>query len=101
MLIHRVILSPEAMFQEIAGEGVILDLSSATYFGLDRVGTRLWQLLQESSNLQAASEKLLAEYEVDAEQLERDLLTLIQQLSDAGLVTLEQPLTASSAVVCP
>lgn len=99
MLTQRVILSPEAMFQEIAGESVILDLSSASYFGLDEVGTRLWQLLQADSSLQAASEKLLSEYEVDGEQLERDLLTLIQQLSDAGLVTLEQPLAATSAVV--
>ena len=41
MLTQRVILSPEAMFQEIGGEGVILDLASSSYFGLDEVGVRL------------------------------------------------------------
>ena len=89
MLPQRVILSPEALFQEISGEGVILDLKSASYFGLDEVGVRLWQLLQDDAGLQAACEKLLAEYDVEAAQLELDLLKLVGQLSDAGLVAVE------------
>jgi hypothetical protein len=89
MLPQRVILSPEALFQDISGEGVILDLASSSYFGLDEVGVRLWQLLQTDTSLQSACEKLLAEYDVEAEQLEQDLLKLVGQLSDAGLVAVE------------
>lgn len=89
MLPQRVVLSPEALFQEISGEGVILDLKSASYFGLDEVGVRLWQLLQADSSLEAASDTLLNEYNVGAEQLESDLCKLIEQLSQAGLVSVE------------
>jgi hypothetical protein len=89
MLTQRVILSPEALFQEIGGEGVILDLASSTYFGLDEVGVRLWQLLQTSPDLQAACETLLSEYEVESAQLEQDLLKLVVQLSEAGLARVE------------
>ena len=89
MLPQRVILSPEAMFQEIGGEGVILDLKSSTYFGLDEIGVRLWQLLQANPNLQAAADDLLQEYEVEADQLEQDLTKLVDQLVEAGLAGIE------------
>jgi hypothetical protein len=85
MLPQRVVLSPEALFQEIGGEGVILDLASATYFGLDEVGVRLWQLLQTNPDLQNACDILLSEYEVEPAQLEQDLLKLVSQLGEAGL----------------
>jgi hypothetical protein len=89
MLSQRVVLSSEAMFQEIGGEGVILDLASSTYFGLDEVGVRLWQLLQADPNLQVACETLLSEYEVEPAQLEQDLLKLVTQLCEAGLAEVE------------
>ena len=89
MLAVRVQISPDALFQEIGGEGVILDLASSTYFGLDEVGVRLWQLLQENDELQPAIATLLTEYDVKPEQLETDLDRLIEELLDAGLVRVE------------
>lgn len=77
------------MFQEIGGEGVILDLATSTYFGLDEVGVRLWQLLQTNPNLQGACDALLSEYEVESAQLEQDLLKLVTQLCEAGLAKVE------------
>ncbi len=89
MRAERVILSPEAMFQEINGEGVILDLASASYFGLDEVGVRLWKLLQVDPSLQLACDALLVEYEVERAQLELDLTQLVSEFSNAGLVRIE------------
>lgn len=89
MLPRRVTLSTDALFQEIGGEGVILNLSSASYFGLDEVGTRLWQLLKDNPSLHSAIETLLTEYDVGAEQLEQDILQLLKQLSEAGLAEID------------
>lgn len=89
MLTTRVYVSRDAMLQEIGDEGVILDLASATYFGLDHVGVRLWQLLQTDPSLQAASSVLLTEYDVDPATLAGDLTLLVEQLVAAGLVTVD------------
>jgi hypothetical protein len=89
ILDRRVTLSENALFQDIAGEAVILDLTSASYFGLDGVGVRFWKLLQEDASLQRAYDMLLAEYAVEPALLERDLQALVAQLADAGLVALE------------
>jgi hypothetical protein len=33
------------LFRELAGEAVLLNLASGTYFGLDETGTSFWQAL--------------------------------------------------------
>ena len=86
-------LSPDALFQEVSGETVIMDMASETYFGLDAVGTRVWQLMQVHNQLQQVFDTMLQEYEVEPAALEQDLANLLLKLEEAGLVTL----TTSSA----
>jgi len=85
-LADQVTISREVLFQQVEGEAVLLDLASETYFGLDEVGTRIWQLLQGHSRLRTVFESLRDEYDVEPERLEQDLLKLIGELADAGLV---------------
>lgn len=87
-LAQRAIRSDEALFQEVSGEAVLLDLASERYFGLDPVGTRIWSLLGEDDRLQSVCNALCAEYEAAPERIAEDLLALTRQLADAGLVTL-------------
>lgn len=75
--------------REVAGESVLLDLETEQYFGLDDVGTRIWQVLGESLSIRAALDVLLDEYEVDEMTLTRDVLALVAELADKGLVVVE------------
>jgi hypothetical protein len=88
-LASRVRVSPEVLLQDVGGESVLLDIASENYFGLNDVGTRIWRLLDGGADLRSAHETLLAEYDVSAEQLEQDVIALIRQLADAGLVVIE------------
>ena len=81
-----VVLSEDVVMRELEGEAVLLDLQTSTYFGLDAVGTRIWQLLGTSSSLRKVFEVVLQEYDVEPEILERDLLDLTRQLCAKGLV---------------
>ena len=84
----RVRATPDTLMQELEGESVLLNLASEHYFGLDEVGTRMWQALTTADNVQAAHAALLAEYEVDGDLLRNDLLDLIGPLVEHGLVAL-------------
>jgi len=86
---QTITLSPDVISQEVSGETVLLDLESENYFGLDEVGTRIWQLLRETSDLQAVYRTLLDEYEVEEERLQADLEALLTEIATLGLVTLE------------
>jgi len=88
MLDGVVHLSSDALFQEIGGEGVILDLATSTYYGLDEVGARCWQLLQENPSLEFVGKTILDEYEVEPQRLESDITDLVTRLVDSGLATL-------------
>lgn len=88
-LSSRVLIPEDVLFQELNGEAVILDLASERYFGLDEVGTRFWQLLNDDPSVQAAYDLLCREYDVEASRLETDLLLLAGNLLDAGLIRTE------------
>ena len=80
--------SPEVISQEVSGETVLLDLDSEHYFGLDEIGTRIWQLIRESGDLRIIYSTLLEEYEVEEERLRTDLDALLGEITDLGLVTM-------------
>ena len=84
----RVQPSAAAMIQPTGSEAIVLDTASEQYFGLNEVGARLWTLLAADPDLAAANRTLLAEYDVAPAQLEHDLLTIVGQLAEAGLVTI-------------
>ena len=80
--------SSEILTQEVGGETVILDLKTESYFGLDETGTRIWQLLQEQKDIQSITETMLNEYDVEEDQLKKDIQNLLSKLNEAGLITL-------------
>ena len=88
----HVTVSSDALFQEIKGEAVLLDLAKETYFGLDEVATFVWRQLQHNPNLRAACDAVLAVYNVEPQQLEADVVHFIRRLVDEGLVQVTPPL---------
>lgn len=85
-LTQKVLLSQEVLMQNLGGEAVFLNCEREEYFSLDEVGANMLSALQSFPSIQAAYEHLLAEYEVEPEQLQQDLLNLIEQLAENGLV---------------
>ncbi len=72
-----VTVKADVVFKELSGEGVLLDLGSGMYFGLDETSTRLWQLISERGSLQRVFEDMLAEFEVEPDRLQQDLLNFV------------------------
>ena len=83
-LSDKVTIPAQVMARQVGDETVILDLASGTYFGLDPIGARIWQLIGEGKALGEICEALLAEYEVSRVQLQGDLERLLQELGGKG-----------------
>jgi Coenzyme PQQ synthesis protein D (PqqD) len=82
----RVAVPVTVLFRDLDGEGVILDTRSGRYFGLNEVGTRMWLLLHEHGQVEAAYKDLSAEYKIDQEELARDLLEFVSDLKERRLL---------------
>jgi len=65
-------------------ESVLLNLETEQYFGLDETGTRMWQLVTVSPNVDSLTKRLLAEFDVDPELLRSNILELLNRLVDSG-----------------
>lgn len=71
------------------GEGdrtVLLDPVRGEYFGLDEVGTRIWELLPEHPTAAALGDRLFNEYDAPPERLRADAAALLGKLAGLGLV---------------
>jgi len=82
------------VYRDLQGEAVLLNLNTGIYFGLDLVGTRIWSLLQEQRSLQQILDCLLQEYEVTEAQCREDLLNLIAQMREKGLIEVSNGTTS-------
>lgn len=85
-LSSKVTIPPQVLAREVGEETVILDLESGTYFGLDPVGARMWQLMGEGRSLGEVCDVVLAEYDVTRADLERDVLKLAGDLHEQKLI---------------
>lgn len=83
----RVSVPPNVLFRQLDQESVILSLDTELYYGLDAVGTDMWQTLTSSDSIQVAYDALLGEYDVTPETLRTDLEQLIDKLVADGLLT--------------
>jgi hypothetical protein len=72
----------------IEREAVILHVSSGSYYTLNDVGTRVWNLIQSPILGSAIRDTLLAEYDVEPEVCEKDLIALLNDLSERSLITM-------------
>jgi coenzyme PQQ synthesis protein D (PqqD) len=82
-------ISEDVVFRLLGEEAVLLNLATGTYFGLDDVGTRMWQLMSEHRSTDKVIEIMLEEYEVDESLLQSDLDRLVKDLTENGLVKLD------------
>src|SRR5439155_25926548 len=81
-----VVVAKEQVSCDLGGEAAILNLQNGVYYGLDPVGARIWNLIQEPKGINEIYEILLKEYNVDPDRCERDLLALLQKLAAEGLI---------------
>jgi hypothetical protein len=81
-----VAVNGDVVFKEIDGEAVLLDIGRGTYFGLDPVGTRVWNTLVAHGCARPAIALLLEEFDVAADTLESDVARLLGELTTSDLI---------------
>ena len=80
--------SDDQVHHQVGGEALILGLTQGTYYGMNQVGTRTWELLQEPIVVASIRDKIVADFEVDPDDCARDLLAFLTELLDQALIEL-------------
>jgi len=81
-----VVAGKDQVSSDLAGETVLLSMQSAMYYGLDEVGTRIWELVREPVRVSDICDTIEREYDVERERCEADVVGLLSELAAKGLI---------------
>ena len=84
----KVVIPEHVLFQRLDGEAVLLDVQTGGYFGLNGVGTLVWQLLAEGKSIGAVVSEICGHYEIGMAQAASDTRAFISALQQQALVAL-------------
>ena len=76
----------EPLTAELDGEVVMLDPDKGSYFSLNPVGSRVWELLADPRSVNEICDTLMGEFEVDEQACRQEVRALLDQLVEAELV---------------
>jgi len=82
----KIVVSKDVVSCDLGGETAMLDMKEGIYYGLNEMGTIIWEYIQEPITMQEIVNKILYEYEVDEETCFSDLVELIDQMLENKLV---------------
>ena len=81
-----VVVVPDQVSADLGREAVVLGLDKGVYYGLDELGSRIWELIAEPRTVAELRDAILAEYEVETDVCERDLVEFLGRLASEGLI---------------
>ena len=87
----RLALSDQVVIRELSGESVLLDLKSGLYFGLNGVGTRVWNLVAQGRSLRDVNAALAGEFDAPFTTIEAEVLRFAAELCQHGLCRVTEP----------
>lgn len=79
----------EVVAADMDGETVMLSIASGKYYGIDAIGSKIWELLSEPKTLSEVVRLLCEEYDVEPEQCRADVVDFLNYLCGEGLVKLD------------
>lgn len=80
-------VSADVLSSKIDEEVILMSLKGEYYFGLDPVGSRIWELLdQQPSTIDELVQLLVDEYEVDEPTCRNDAQKFIDDMSEKKLI---------------
>lgn len=81
-----VVRNPEPLTALVDDEVVMLDTRQGCYFGLDRSGTVIWDLIAEPRSVEDVCRAVAERYDVAPETCRADVVSFLADLADAGLI---------------
>jgi hypothetical protein len=70
----------------VGDEIVLMRMETGECFGLGETGSEIWRRLAHPNSATAIVDSLVEEYDAPAEQIQQDVLDLLEDLSNRGLV---------------
>ena len=79
----------EIVASNIDGETVMMSIENGKYYGLDDIGSRIWELIEKRIKVSNLIDTLLERFDVDRETCEKDVLKFLNELNEDRILEVE------------
>lgn len=83
----RYVQNKKVVYSKIDDEIVMMDVESGFYFGLNTVGSMIWDVLKEEKTISEVVAFLLSEYDVGYDQCLQETELLIKKMLEYKVIT--------------
>ena len=89
-----IVASQDRLSSDMGNETILLDIKSGIYYGLNSVGARIWNFIQEPKKVVEIRDAIVAKYQIESNRCESDILTLLEELAAEGLIEVQDEAVA-------
>lgn len=80
----------EIIHSDMDGDTVMMDAEQGKYFGLDKIATRIWGLLEEEMSVDKVCQKLHKEYDISEQDCLQDVLDFINEMAENNVIEIKK-----------
>ena len=80
----------EIVASDIDGETVMMSVENGKYYGLDDIGSRIWELIERPVKVSDLVNTLLERFDVDRETCEKDVLEFLNGLNEDKIAVVKE-----------
>ena len=78
--------SEDQVSTELDGETVLMSIEQGNYYGMDKILSRIWALIEKPIAVSAICDRLMKEYDVELKTCEKDVLSVLNDLAKENLL---------------
>jgi len=78
--------SSEIVHTDMDGEVVMMSIEQGEYYGIDQIGSHIWNMLEEESSIEALCSRLCQRYDVDAKQCQQDVIRFLEKMLEHKII---------------
>jgi len=78
--------NPEIVHTDMDGEVVMMSIEQGAYYGVDSIGSRIWNMLEEQTSIGDLCSRLCQLYDVGAEQCQQDVIHFLEEMAEHQII---------------
>ncbi len=84
-----IVKNTEILNTQLDDEYVLMSIEKSNYYGIDSIGSRIWQLLENEISVKEICEKLTSEYDVEFDNCVKDVISFLDELNNENIITVK------------
>lgn len=74
---------------QVGDEVVMMDMEKGKYFGMNKTGSYIWQLLEQPATVGELCERLVTDFGIPTEQCTTELNSFIEQMRKENIIAIQ------------